>query len=108
MSSEGSDGKIKIKIETTQLELAIREMNLVSGRVEGLTQDLLSVVGMKPTLIFTAIGSLFALIRQIQQEQKEYATFIRKEKGLQTRQQYRDWQQQDRLAIRMSYRGDTN
>ena len=106
--SSSDDGTIKIDVEVDELESAITEMNFLTGQVEGMTGTLLDLIGLKPTAIFTVIASILSLIQKIQQDQREYEAFIKKEKGLQTRQQYRAWQAQDRLAIRASYRGDTN
>ena len=70
---------------------------------------LIGVGGLDPAALIALAATLtVGLIRDIQKNQEDYERFIRKERGLKTHEQYLQWQEADRTATRMSYRGDTN
>ena len=104
-----ADKKVKIDMPVGVLEGSIRSLNTVLGNMTNIANKLIGVGGLDPIALIALAGTLtVGIIRDMQKNQAEYEQFIRKERGLNTHQQYLAWQAQDRINTRASYRGDTN
>lgn len=101
--------KVKIDIPVGPLEGSIRALDRVLGSMSTIANKLVGVGGLDPIALIALAGTLtVGVIRDMQKRQEDYERFIRKERGLKTHEQYLQWQAADRIATRMSYRGDTN